>query len=146
MFLFTVAFIVTLIAAAFMLFSPQAERIVLQHTLQADPFFLGSVVMFMLCLNALRDSQLSPNLALFLMYVSWIPCMVVCVKIEQIQKSFNDLFEIGKKLDSKRTKNGIAEMQAVLFFIEMERIAKGQKNRVHRAILAHKRYKQAVRK
>lgn len=140
LFLFTVAFIVTLIAAVYMQFGSQAERYVLQYKLNADAIStIGIVLMFMFCLNALRNSGLSNNQALVILFFSWIPCALIGIKVEKIQRSFDELYKIGKELDSKRTKN-MREHHAFLFFMEIERINGGQKNRVHRAILAHKRY------
>lgn len=143
LFLFTVAFIVTLIAAVYMQFGSQAERYVLQYKLNADVMFpFGAVIMGMLCLNGLRNSGVSNGTGLALLFFSWIPAAILAIRIEKIQDSFNHLYKVGMELNSKRTKNGIAEMQAVLFFMEMQRIKEGQNNRVHRALLAHKRYHQ----
>jgi uncharacterized protein (UPF0254 family) len=143
LFIFIVAFIVTLIAAGYMQFGSQAERYVLQYRLHADVVVIfGTSTMFMLCLNGLRDSGVSNNTGLALLFFSWIPAALAGVRIEKIQDSFNDLYKVGMELNSKRTKHGFAEMQAVLFFMEMQRIQEGQKNRVHRALLAHKRYHQ----
>lgn len=141
LFLFTVAFIVTLIGAAYMQFGSQAERYVLQYKLNADGIFaVGGASMFMFSLAALSNSGLGMGLALTIIVFSWIPCALIGFNIERIQKSFDDLYELGKKLNSKRTKIGMLEQNAVTFFIEMERIHQGQKNRVHRALLAHKRH------
>ena len=140
LFLFTVAFIVTLIAAVYMQFGSQAERYVMQYKLDSDAVFLfGSVLMFAFSLFSLRDSGVSLNLGITILFFSWMPCGFIAVKVEQIQRSFDELYELGKMLDSKRTKNQ-REHNAFLFFMEIDRINNGQKNRVHRAILAHKRY------
>lgn len=140
LFLFTVAFIVTLIAAVYMQFGSQAERYVLQYKLNAEIFFLlGSVIMALFSLQALRNSGMGLYQGYAIFAFSWIPTACIGVKVEKIQHSFDELYKIGKELDSKRTKN-MREHHAVLFFMEIERINGGQKNRVHRAILAHKRY------
>jgi hypothetical protein len=141
LFLFIVAFIVTLIAAVYMQFGSQAERYVLQYKLDADVLFLiGGGVMALLSLQALFNSGMGLYQGYAVFAVSWMPIAFVGVKVERIQRSFHKLYEIGKDLNSKRTKVGMLEHHAVLFFIEMERINNGQNNRVHRAILAHKRY------
>ncbi len=139
--LFIVAFIVTLIIAVYMNFGSQAERYVLQYKLDAEAVALiGVIFMVMLSLNGLRNSGLSNNVGLMILALGWVPCIGIAAGVAKIQQSFNELYEIGKKLDSKRTKVGIKEQQAVRFYIEMQRINDGQKDRVYRAVLAHKRY------
>jgi hypothetical protein len=138
--LFIVAFIVTLITAVYMQFGSQAERYVMQCRLHPDAFAFGGAVMFILALGSLSNSGFSNHIGMTILFISWIPCALIAVRIELIQKSFQELYRVGKELNPKRTKVGMKEMQAVAFFIEMERINNGQKNRVHRAILAHKRY------
>ena len=60
LFLFTVAFIVTLIAAVYVQFSSQAEKYVLQYKLDANAFLtLGSGIMGVLSLLALANSGLN---------------------------------------------------------------------------------------
>ena len=142
LFLFTVAFIVTLLAAVYMQFSPQAERFVLQYNLHPGAFFLGAVLMTFFCLQALRNSGVSNDTGLFLLLISFVPFGLMGFKIDKIQDSFAELYELGKELNEHRTKVGMKEHHAVLFFIEMERINDGQTNRVYRALLAKKRYHQ----
>jgi len=141
LFLFTVAFIVTLIAAVYMQFGSQAERYVLQYGFDAEALsVLGIALMALFSLVALFNSGIGMYQGYAVFAISWIPTGCIAIKVEKIQQSFQSLYEIGKELNSKREKVGMKEHHAVLFFIEMERINNGQKNRVHRAILAYKRY------
>ena len=85
--LFIVAFVVTLTAAVYMQFSSQADKHVLQYKLHPDAFAFAAVIMFMLALNGLRNSGLSNDVGITLLFTSWMPCALIAVRIEKLQEN-----------------------------------------------------------
>lgn len=86
--LFTVAFIVTLTAAVYMQFSPQADKYVLQYKLDADAFLiLGSGTMGILSFLALANSGLNIYVGFIILLFGWVPCAVISVRIEKLQEN-----------------------------------------------------------
>jgi hypothetical protein len=85
--LFIVAFVVTLTAAVYMQFSSQADKHVLQYKLHPDAFAFAGVIMFMLALNGLRNSGLSNDVGITLLFTSWMPCALIAVRIEKLQEN-----------------------------------------------------------
>jgi hypothetical protein len=85
--LFIVAFIVTLIAAVYMQFGSQAERYVMQCRLHPDAFAFGGAVMFMLALGSLSNSGFSNHTGMTILFISWIPCALIAVRIEKLQEN-----------------------------------------------------------
>ena len=85
--LFIVAFVVTLTAAVYMQFSSQADKHVLQYKLHPDAFAFAGVIMLMLALNGLRNSGLSNDVGITLLFTSWMPCALIAVRIEKLQEN-----------------------------------------------------------
>jgi hypothetical protein len=87
LFLFIVAFIVTLTAAVYMQFGSQPEKYVLQYKLDAGVFFpLGGGIMGMLSLFALANSGLNIYVGFAFLLFGWVPCALIAVRIEKLQE------------------------------------------------------------
>jgi hypothetical protein len=70
-----------------MQFSSQADKHVLQYKLHPDAFAFAGVIMFMLALNGLRNSGLSNDVGITLLFTSWMPCALIAVRIEKLQEN-----------------------------------------------------------